>query len=199
MTNELEKQKPSSTAHLKMKELSTERQRFLIGRLFERLSALYGAEFSNKFSQTATGLAPEAIQDTWASVLGPYTGNQIAAAIQDCNRVSKAPTAPEFAELCRQVWVQDRVKADTEAVKPLSLAEKAKWQEVQSKALESVEKPKEKLPVINGIQIDKYRKWAVNLMKREASGEAINDISAKAWREVLRFPPEITAREALNG
>lgn len=171
----------------------------LIGRLFERLSALYGTEFSNKFSELTTGISSDAVKDVWASVLGPYTGNQIAAAIQDCNRVSKAPTAPEFAELCRQVWVQERQRADMEAAKPLTLAEKAKWQEIQHKALESVEKPKEKLPVINGIQIDKYRKWAVNLMKREASGEAINDISRQAWREALHFPFDITAREALNG
>lgn len=40
--------------------------------------------------------------------------------------------------------------------------------------------------------------WAYRLMEREASGEAIESISAAAWREVLGFSANTSAKQALE-
>lgn len=41
-------------------------------------------------------------------------------------------------------------------------------------------------------------KWAHALMAREASGENVVLIAAQAWREVLGFPADISAKAALE-
>ena len=41
-------------------------------------------------------------------------------------------------------------------------------------------------------------RWAFNLIKREASGEQLNDISKMAWREVFQLPKDADAKAALK-
>lgn len=41
-------------------------------------------------------------------------------------------------------------------------------------------------------------KWAVRLMQREAGGEALHHIAESAWREVLGYPKDATAKSALS-
>jgi hypothetical protein len=41
-------------------------------------------------------------------------------------------------------------------------------------------------------------KWAVRLMEREASGEALHSISSSAWREVLGYAADVNAKDALK-
>ncbi len=48
-----------------------------------------------------------------------------------------------------------------------------------------------------GMTIDGAR-WAFRLVEREASGEQIETISREAWREVLGFDKDTTARQALE-
>ena len=40
-------------------------------------------------------------------------------------------------------------------------------------------------------------KWAVRLMEREAAGEALHHIAEASWREVLGYPKDATAKDAL--
>jgi len=41
-------------------------------------------------------------------------------------------------------------------------------------------------------------KWAVRLLEREASGEALHSISRSAWRDVLGYGPDADAKAALE-
>jgi hypothetical protein len=52
--------------------------------------------------------------------------------------------------------------------------------------------------IINGVVITPYKQWALNLLKREASGEKLQTVSAEAWREVFCFTKATTAREAMK-
>ena len=42
-------------------------------------------------------------------------------------------------------------------------------------------------------------KWAFRLMAREASGEQLESISKESWREVLGYPSDMDAKQALEG
>ena len=50
----------------------------------------------------------------------------------------------------------------------------------------------------NGVLITHYKRWAVALMKREASGEQIPYISREAWREVLGFSKDYSAKAGVE-
>ena len=41
-------------------------------------------------------------------------------------------------------------------------------------------------------------RWAYRLMEREASGESLPIISTEAWRHVLGFPKDMSAKNALE-
>ena len=51
---------------------------------------------------------------------------------------------------------------------------------------------------INGVQITQYKQWAVNLIKREASGDHLEVVSKESWREVLGYPKDYDAKKALG-
>ncbi len=180
-----------------LKTLSTETQNAWIERLFERLAGLYGNEFLGKYKE----VSPTKVKETWIDLLAPYTANQISRALADCKHLKRAPNAPEFAEMCRQVWSDERDTEHKENIKPLTHEEKARWQQAQAKALAEAEqitsKPKEKQLIVNEVHIDKYKAWTLELVKREASGERLPMISEQAWREVLGFDKDIAAKEVL--
>lgn len=41
-------------------------------------------------------------------------------------------------------------------------------------------------------------RWAFALMQREASGEQLPSVSTAAWREVLGFGKDVTAKHAME-
>lgn len=51
---------------------------------------------------------------------------------------------------------------------------------------------------VNGVVITPYKQWAVNLIKREASGEDLQSISRESWREVLGYQKNYSAKKALE-
>lgn len=42
--------------------------------------------------------------------------------------------------------------------------------------------------MFNGVLITPFKKWAIDLVKREANREQISIVSRMAWREVLGYP-----------
>lgn len=181
---------------MKLKGLSTDKQSAWIERLFERLTALYGNEFAGKYKEVPA----QRVKEAWIDLLAPYTAGQILRALNDCKGLKRAPNAPEFAEMCRQAWIEDRDTEDKANKRPLTEEEKRRWKEAQAKALseaDGIAKAKPKVIEVNGIVIDKYKQWAINLMRREAGGETLQQVSAEAWRDVLRFHKDADAKKAL--
>lgn len=180
-----------------MRLLSTDKQSAWVERLFERLTALYGNEFAGKYREVPA----QRVKETWLDLLAPYTAGQISRALNDCKHLKRAPNAPEFAEMCRQAWADDRDTEAKENKRPLTEEEKRRWKEAQAKALSEAEKitqAKAATLEVNGITVDRYKQWAVNLIRREASGESLQSVSTEAWREVLGFDKAITAKQALE-
>lgn len=182
---------------MKMRLLSTDKQSAWIERLFERLTALYGNEFAGKYREVPA----YRVKETWLDLLAPYTAGQISRALNDCKTLKRAPNAPEFAEMCRQAWADERDTEIKENKRPLTDDEKRRWKAAQEKALTEAGKITNDKPhdlKINGIIIDKYKQWAVSLITREAGGEALQQVSMDAWREVLGYPKDQDARQALE-
>ena len=50
---------------------------------------------------------------------------------------------------------------------------------------------------INGVIVTPFKQWAVNLVKREASGEQLEIVSTEAWREVLGYGKDADAKTVL--
>jgi len=51
---------------------------------------------------------------------------------------------------------------------------------------------------VNGVAVTPFKQWALNLLKREASGEELEQVSAEAWREVFCLTKATTAAQALK-
>ena len=183
-----------------MRTLSTDKQSAWVERLFERLTALYGNEFAGKYREVPA----QRVKETWLDLLAPYTADQISRALNDCKGLKRAPNGPEFAEMCRQAWTADRDTEDKENKKPLTEEEKRRWKAAQAKALNEAEKITKDQPGVielNGVVIDRFKQWAINLMRREAGGESLQSVSAESWREALGYPKDADAkavREAVN-
>jgi hypothetical protein len=183
---------PDETAALPaIRQLSTAQQSEWIERIFNRLSAIYGSEFTHKWSDVDN----DEMKRTWASILGGFSAEDIAAAIKACHSLPKAPNAPEFAALCRQ-HMTARTKVE---LKPLTADERKAVQVVSDKVAEGFRTKEEaaKEYWINGVLITKYRQWAVNLVKREAGGEQLEISSTEAWREVLNNGKDADAKTVL--
>lgn len=172
-----------------IRELSTEQRKDWIERIFTRLAGIYGSEFSYKWADVDN----EQLKAEWADALGGFHAEDIASALQSCRSQPKAPNLPEFASLCRQNMNTRHTVVD----KPLTAEERqaaAKVAEAVAKGMR--EKAEESGIKVNGVSITKYRKWAVNLMQREASGEQLPSISMETWRLVFGFPTDIDAKTA---
>ena len=109
---------PSSPAQtgvlVTLRELSAERQRDWIERLFSRLAALYGAAFGRQWD--GTNLAD--VKATWADKLGGFTASQIASALQACDDRQYPPNLPEFIGMCRDAARRDSRPATLPAPTP---------------------------------------------------------------------------------
>lgn len=68
-----------------------------IERIFERLSAYYGARFADMWR----GCDLEGVKKIWSDELGEFTKNEIAQGVKSCRAREWPPTLPEFLKLCR--------------------------------------------------------------------------------------------------
>lgn len=84
-----------------------------IERLFERLSAYYGARFADMWR----GCDLEGVKQVWAMELGECTRDEIARGVSACRTRDWPPTLPEFLKLCRPAI--DYERAFVEAVEQM--------------------------------------------------------------------------------
>lgn len=50
---------------------------------------------------------------------------------------------------------------------------------------------------VNGVVVTPFKRWALNLVRREAAGEQLQLISTEAWREVLNYGKDANAKTVL--
>lgn len=84
-----------------------------IEKLFERLSAYYGARFADMWR----GCDIEGVKQVWATELGDCTRDEIARGVAACRTRDWPPTLPEFLKLCRPPF--DPERAFIEAVEQM--------------------------------------------------------------------------------
>lgn len=191
----LQKSPDATESQLTIRQLSTGQQNGWIKRILERLTGIYGRDFTYKWE----GLDPEDMLDEWADTLGGFRAEDIASALKSCRAQPKPPNLPEFAALCRQNM--NTRQAQTPELK-LTTEERvaaAKVADAVASTLREKAKAAEKPAsiVVNGIAITPSRQWALNLMRREAHGELVNIVASDSWREALGFESGVSARDAL--
>lgn len=81
-----------------LRELSPERRESWVERIFGRMSAMYGRLFAEMWA--GTDLAH--VKRAWADDLAPFSGQQIAWAMEQCKARELPPTLPMFRGLCQQ-------------------------------------------------------------------------------------------------
>ena len=174
-----------------IRQLSTAQQNEWIERILERLTGIYGRDFTYKWE----GLDPDDMKHEWAETLGGFHADDVAAALKSCRAQPKPPNLPEFAAMCRQN-MNTRTSVN---LPPLTPTEKAAAAKVADKvAREYKQEDENKGYTFNGVLITHYKQWAVELMKREANNEQIPVVSMEAWREVLGFAKDYSAKAGVE-
>lgn len=143
-----------------------------IDRVFARLTAAYGRQFLDLYAD----LSPQDVKTAWAHELEDFgtPGGMKRIAMALDNLPDKAPNAPAFRNLCRQMRVPDAPALPMPAANPERMkAELAK--------LGHIEKAK-RMP--NGV-ID-HKAWAKALKARDEAGEKLNPTVRRFYREALR-------------
>lgn len=81
-----------------LRELSPEKRESWVERIFARMSAMYGRLFAEMWAGTDL----QAVKAVWADDLAPFSGQQIAWAMEQCKARDLPPTLPMFRGFCRQ-------------------------------------------------------------------------------------------------
>ncbi|GAB3188613.1 hypothetical protein [Hydrogenophaga aquatica] len=140
-----------------------------IDRLFERLAATYGAQWTRQWADV-----PMAdVKAAWAHELSTFAQSlhRIAWALE--NLPPKCPNVIEFKHLCRQAPSPEaprlpEPKADPERVK----RELAKLGDVRTQTVQTA--------------TTDHKAWAKRILARHEAGEKINPTSLRFAREALR-------------
>ena len=137
-----------------------------IDRLFSRMSATYGTEFSGKFE----GIDPGAVKASWAHELSGFTSRLDCVAWALENLPERCPNVIQFRNLCnaapsQPVKLLDMPKADPGRV----AAELAKLGIVRDRP-----------------PVDK-KDWARRRQTRDESGEMLKPIQIRFYKEALRL------------
>lgn len=137
-----------------------------IDRLFQRLEATYGAEWSRKWD----GVPVQDVKTIWADELSGYAQNLSAVAWALENLPDRAPNVIEFRAICRRAPSPDvpRIEAPKADLQRVN-AELAKLQEFRDSAAKETD----------------GREWARRILTRHAAGEPINAIPLRFAREAL--------------
>lgn len=102
-----------------------------IDRLFDRLTAVYGSEFTGRFA----GMEPAAVKKAWAHELSSFTHDLESVAWALDHLPEKAPNAIQFRNLCRtapRVSKQPMLESDAPVRGP-NEHELAKLQEMRQR------------------------------------------------------------------
>ncbi len=81
-----------------LRELSPEKRESWVERIFARMSAMYGRLFAEMWAGTDL----QAVKAVWADDLAPFSGQQIAWAMEQCKGRDLPPTLPMFRGFCQQ-------------------------------------------------------------------------------------------------
>lgn len=139
-----------------------------IDRLFERLGATYGKQWTSMWDSTPMS----DVKSLWAHELSAYTNNLEALAFALENLPPRVPNCIEFKQLCRMAPRKDDapaieyVKADPARVQ----AEMAKLRDVLKAKPASTYDPKA---------------WARIIIARHEAGETIRPLNLRFAREAL--------------
>lgn len=141
-----------------------------IDRLFDRLSMIYGAEFTNKWAQ----LDVVELKSFWAHELGFYAEHLECIKWTLENLPDRCPNLIQFKALCKQAprpehKKLDYSKADVEVVD----------KELAKIASEALQAPKNELGIVD------HRRWAKKLAERHKNGEKLSLIQIKMYKEAL--------------
>lgn len=145
-----------------------------IDRLFDRLTATYGRDFTSKYE----GLDMNAVKSSWAHELSGYEKNLRAIAWALETLPERPPNVIAFRALCRMAPATEAPRieaprADPERVK----AELAKLAPLRMKAAAAVDR----------------RDWARRIVKRHEAGERLNMTTLKMAKQALGFQPSVEA------
>lgn len=142
-----------------------------IDRLFERLSATYGDDWTRRWA----GQEEVKVKTVWAHELAVYAHRleDIAWALE--NLPARAPNAIEFRNLCRSAPRAEAPALPEPKADPARLqAELAKLAEVRK---------------ITKVKID-HKAWARRILAAHEAGEKIRPVSLRFAREALRIKTE---------
>lgn len=147
-----------------------------IDRLFERLGASYGAQWTRQWQDVPM----VDVKTAWANELDVFSNSlhRVAWALE--NLPPKCPNVIEFKNLCRQAPAPEvprlpEPKADPERVK----AELSKLGELRSKVL--------------SVSTTDHKAWAKRLIERHNAGEMLNPTTLRFAREALGLTKQAVA------
>lgn len=141
-----------------------------IDRLFERLSATYGAAWTRQWVDVPIN----DVKSAWAHELTGFSGHLESVAWALENLPERCPNVIEFRNLCRRAPMPDlpklpEPKADPERLKQ----ELSKLGEIRAKAVAST-------------TVD-HKAWARRIVGRYEAGEKLNPNTLRFAREALRM------------
>jgi len=141
-----------------------------VERLFQRLTATYGAEFVNKWDNVSMS----DVKTAWAHELAAYTTNLNAIGWALENLPIKVPNLIEFKHLCKQ------------APRPesLALSEPKAAADVVDRELAKIAAEAFKSPVDDRGNVD-HKRWAKRLKERDKAGEKITMIQKRFYQVAL--------------
>jgi len=141
-----------------------------VERLFQRLTATYGAEFVNKWDNVSM----VDVKTAWAHELAAYTTNLNAIGWALENLPIRVPNLIEFKHLCKQ------------APRPesLALSEPKAAADVVDRELAKIAAEAFKLPVDGRGNVD-HKRWARRLKERDKEGENITMIQRRFYQIAL--------------
>ncbi len=123
----------------------------VVDRLFARLGATYGVEFSRRYD----GIDPDAVKASWAQELSGFDLHSLAWALE--NLPERSPNVIEFRAIARRAPAPDvkhlqepsanpdRIKSEIERLRPVALLPRSDAKD-----------------------------WARRILQRQAAGEKIN-------------------------
>ena len=138
-----------------------------VDRIFDRLTASYGVEFSGKYK----GLAPADVKTAWAEELAGFERVPEVIAHVLGNLPDKAPNAPAFRNLCMSAPRKaDALRIDAPKADPERVAAELAKLNVAKQAVSRVD----------------HKAWARAHIARHEAGERVRPIALQYAREALK-------------
>ena len=141
-----------------------------VDRLFERLAAVYGAQWLRQWD----GVPMQDVKTAWGHELAVFSGNLEAVAWALDNLPPRCPNAIEFKLLCRSA----PAKASTALPEPSVKADPARV------AAELAKLAPLRVATVMDYTVD-HKAWARRLLARHDDGEVLKPIQLRFAREAL--------------